>query len=103
MAVKTGTTTASAVLYSVGKGNKGYVIESYKNEMSRVSTVHQCAVQQRDTAENYRRSMQQFIGNQEALTFPRPACSSLQGNPVQRPLSYAADPQLWVAITKDLD
>lgn len=49
-----------------------------------------------DTAQNYRRKVRgKVIENQEALTFPRLACSLRQDSPSQQPLSYADDPRLW--------
>ena len=49
---------------------------------------------------NYRKKV---IENQEALTCPKLACSLRRDSPLQCPLSYEGDPQLWVTITNALD
>jgi len=48
-----------------------------------------------------KRVRSKFTVNQEALIFPRLACSLRQDSLVQRPLSYADDLQSWVTITND--
>jgi hypothetical protein len=56
------------------------------------------------TAMGYSAKLQKkVIQNQEALTSPKLACSFHRDSPLQCPLSYAGDPQLWVTITNAPD